>query len=217
MCSPQRREPPESAAGASYVQVTSQPVRPVNGDVGAQVDEWIEENICGYHAESTSKQYAGIYQKWKAWAARQGWATEFLDRTMTVEANEDKLLGFLGYLGWLGASVATMKQAVFAIKDGHKRGGQGDPTEKMFHLWMLLGALENRAPNKPRRLGVTPNMLIWVASWMGPNLATTAEEAFDATMLLAALNTAWFFMWRAKEYCESNGVDYTRWCSGART
>ncbi|OLP75601.1 hypothetical protein AK812_SmicGene44576 [Symbiodinium microadriaticum] len=197
MCSPQRREPPESAAGASYVQVTSQPVRPVNGDVGAQVDEWIEENICGYHAESTSKQYAGIYQKWKAWAARQGWATEFLDRTMTVEANEDKLLGFLGYLGWLGASVATMKQAVFAIKDGHKRGGQGDPTEKMFHLWMLLGALENRAPNKPRRLGVTPNMLIWVASWMGPNLATTAEEAFDATMLLAALNTAWFFMWGA--------------------
>ena len=108
-----------------------------------------------------------------------------------------------------------MKQAVFAIKDGHKRGGQGDPTEKMFRLWMFLGALEKRDPKKPRRLGVTPNMLIWVASWMGPNRATTAEEAFDATMLLAALNTAWFFMLRAKEYCESNGVDYAMVLRGA--
>ena len=119
--------------------------------------------------------------------------------------SSSKLLGFLGYLGWQGCSVATLKQAAFAIKDGHKRGGQGDPTEKMHRLWMLLGALEKRSPKKPRRLGVTPGMLQWGAEVMGPHLAATAEERFDATMIIAALSTAWFFMLRAKEYCESNG------------
>ena len=140
--------------------------------------------------------------------ARQGWATEFLARANATEVNEDKLLGFLGYLGWLGASVATLKQAVFAVKDGHKRNGQGDPTERMFRLWMLLGALEKRAPKKPRRLGVTPSMMKWVRENIGPQPGATAEENFDALMVIAALNTAWFFMLRAKEYCESNGVDY---------
>ena len=210
-----RRQKAMTTEGAAHVQTDMQPVRPFNGDIGAHVEEWIEENMYGYHAQSTSRQYAGIYQKWKAWASRQGWVTEFLDRAVTIEANEDKLLGFLGYLGWLGASVATLKQAVFAIKDGHKRGGQGDPTEKMFRLWMLLGALEKRAPKKPRRLGVTPNMLIWIWGQMGPDMAATAEEAFDAIMVLAALNTAWFFMLRAKEYCESNGVDYAMVLRGA--
>ena len=51
-------------------------------------------------------------------------------------------------------------------------------------------------------------MLQWGAEVMGPHLAATAEERFDATMIIAALSTAWFFMLRAKEYCESNGVDY---------
>ncbi|CAE7150879.1 unnamed protein product [Symbiodinium necroappetens] len=121
------------------------------------------------------KQYAGVYGKWRAWAKRQGWATEFLDKSLPAEENENKLLSFLGYL--LGASPATLKQAVFAIKDGHKRSGQGDPTEKMFRLWMLLG---------------------------GPG----QKEKFDAIMIEAAVLMAWFFMLRAKEYCESNGIDY---------
>ena len=108
--------------------------------------------------------------------ARQGWATEFLARANATEVNEDKLLGFLGYLGWLGASVATLKQAVFAVKDGHKRNGQGDPTERMFRLWMLLGALEKRAPKKPRRLGVTPSMMKWVRENIGPQPGATAQH-----------------------------------------
>ncbi|CAE7205713.1 unnamed protein product [Symbiodinium sp. CCMP2592] len=186
-----RRGKAEAAHGAAQVHIEPGPVRPFTGEVGAHVEEWVEDNLCGYLADSTAKQYAGIYSKWRAWSARQGWPTEFLDKSEPVEANENKLLGFLGYLGWLGNSVASLKQAVFAIKDGHKRGGQGDPTEKM-----------------PRRLGVTPGMLKWIAEVMGPHLAATAEERFDSIMVLAALNTAWFFMLRAKEYCESNGVDY---------
>ncbi|CAE7036810.1 unnamed protein product [Symbiodinium sp. CCMP2592] len=203
-----RRGKAEAAHGAAQVHIEPGPVRPFTGEVGAHVEEWVEDNLCGYLADSTAKQYAGIYSKWRAWSARQGWPTEFLDKSEPVEANENKLLGFLGYLGWLGNSVASLKQAVFAIKDGHKRGGQGDPTEKMHRLWMLLGALDKRAPKSPRRLGVTPGMLKWIAEEMGPHLAATAEERFDSIMVLAALNTAWFFMLRAKEYCESNGVDY---------
>ncbi|CAE6959396.1 unnamed protein product [Symbiodinium sp. CCMP2592] len=203
-----RRGKAEAAHGAAQVHIEPGPVRPFTGEVGAHVEECVEDNLCGYLADSTAKQYAGIYSKWRAWSARQGWPTEFLDKSEPVEANENKLLGFLGYLGWLGNSVASLKQAVFAIKDGHKRGGQGDPTEKMHRLWMLLGALDKRAPKRPRRLGVTPGMLKWIAEEMGPHLAATAEERFDSIMVLAALNTAWFFMLRAKEYCESNGVDY---------
>eukprot|EP00439_Symbiodinium_sp_Y106_P082751 s1513_g22.t1 len=150
-------------------------------------------------------------------ARRQKWYTEFLNRVEPTEANENKLLGLLGYLGWLGASVATFKQAVleFAVKDAHKRNGQGDPTEKMFRLWMLLGALEKRAPKIPRRLGVAPGMLKWVSDQMPPEQARSAEELFDALMGMAALSTAWFFMLRVKEYCEPNGVDYAMVPRGA--
>ena len=199
---PVRRRAAEEAKGAAHVELHEGPLRPFDGNTVARVEDWIEENLSGYHADSsTTKQYEGVYHKWRTWAIRQGWATEFLDNSETTEANEDKLLGFLGYLGWLGASVATLKQAVFAIKDGHKRGGQGD---KMFRLWMLLGALEKRAPKRARRLGVTPEMMKWIARNLWPGPDATAEEVFDAAMMVAAMATAWFFMLRA----ESNGVDY---------
>ncbi|CAE7882689.1 unnamed protein product [Symbiodinium necroappetens] len=131
---------------AAYVQIDAQPVRPFSGDIGAHVDEWIEENICGYHAESTSKQY-------------------------------------------------------------NIRSGRPTKTS-CWDSWDTLDGLE-------RRLPVTPNMLTWVAQRMGPHLAATAEKAFDATMVLTALNTAWFFMLRAKEYCKSNGMDYGMVLRGA--
>ncbi|CAE7936392.1 unnamed protein product, partial [Symbiodinium necroappetens] len=196
---PLRRKSAVQAEGAAYVELHEDQLKPFDGNTGAKVEDWIEENLTGYHADSTTKQYEGVYHKWRTWAARQGWATEFLDKSEATEANEDKLLGFLGYLGWLGSSVATLKQAVFAIKDGHKRGGQGDPLEKMFRLW----------------LGVTPEMMKWIARSLDPGPEASAEEVFDAAMMVAAMMTAWFFMLRAKEYCESNGVDYAMVLRGA--
>ena len=188
--------------------------RPFNGGVGALVEEWIEDNLCGYLADSTAKQYAGVYGKWRAWARRQGWHSEFLDKGFPAEDNEEKLLGFLGYLGWLGASAATIKQAVFAVKDGHKRFGKGDPTERMWRLWMLLSAWEKRATKQARRLGVTPEMLKWVKTFLCVCRGEGCAR-LDSAMLNAAVTTAWFFMLRAKEYCSSGGVDYgmiTRGC-----
>ena len=58
----------------------------------------------------------------------------YLDHKGDPILNENKVLGYLGYLGWLGTSVATMKQAVFAIKDARKRAGHGDTTNKTHRL-----------------------------------------------------------------------------------
>ena len=202
---------PEEIVGQALVDLDTQQRTGFDSDVGTLIGEWIDdENLQGHLSESTSKQYAGLYGKWKAWVHRQSWKTEFLNKKEPVEENEDKILGFLGYLGWLGSSVATLKQAVFAIKEAHKRGGVGDPTDGMHRLWMLLGAMERKAPHKPRRLGVTPAML----RWLGKSLAAPPEEGnvsaqdkIDGAVFRALLFTAWFFMMRAKEYADSNGVD----------
>lgn len=63
------------------------------------------------------------------------------------------MLGYLDYLGWLGTSVATMKQAVFAIKDARKRAGHGDLTNRMHRLWIVLNSMERQTLKKPTRLG----------------------------------------------------------------
>ena len=203
----------DEALGNAAMTDQVAPRQPFSGGIGVLVEEWIEENLCGYLADSTTKQYAGVYGKWRAWAKRQGWHTEFLDKAFPAEDNEEKLLGFLGYLGWLGSSAATLKQAVFAIKDGHKRFGKGDPTERMWRLWMLLSALEKRSPKKARRLGVTPEMLKWIKGFLHDD-RSDGGAGLDCAMLYAALTTAWFFMLRAKEYCNSGGVDFmiTRGC-----
>ena len=185
----------------------------------AQLDDLLMEALEHALKSGSSKTSPGTSRRAprssrRAWAKRHGWITEFLDKANLPEENEEKLLRFLGYLGWLGCSVATLKQAVFAIKDGHKRAGKGDPTERMFRLWMLLSALERRAPKKARRLGVTPEMLRWLAKFVH-QAPDSHEDSFDAIMLNAALQTAWFFMLRAKEFCNSNGVDLEMILRGA--
>ena len=185
------------------------PPRPFRGDVGDRVEEWVEEHLAGDKATSTEKAYQGSWTKWRTWAKRQGWISEYLNYKDDPVENENKVLAFVGYLGWLGASAATLKQAIFAIKDAHKRAGCGDPTEKMHRLWMLVNALDRKAVRKPRRLGVTPQMLQWLGSVLvEPFPENSVDPAFaDSIMVMASMVTAWFFMLRAKEYCDSNGVD----------
>lgn len=121
--------------------------------------------------------------------------------------NENKLLGYLGYLGWLGTSVATLKRAVFAIKDAHKRAGHGDATGKMHRLWIVLNSLERNAARRPRRLGVTVPMLKWIGNQFAEGARAQGELKINSQMIVAALLTAWFFMLRAREFCDSSGVD----------
>ena len=102
------------------------------------VEEWVDEHLGGDKAISTEKAYVSSWAKWKAWARRQGWTSPFLDRGEEEVAKENKILHFLGYLGWLGASPATLRQALFAIKDAHKKAGAGDPTSNMHRVWILV-------------------------------------------------------------------------------
>ena len=185
-------------------------VRPFCGEVGDRVEEWLEENMQGDKSPATEKAYASAWSKWKAWAKRQGWLSEYLDRSEDAVERENKLLAYVGYLGWLGASVNTIRQSIFAIKLAHKRVGAGDITEGMHRVWILLGGLDRRSTSrKPRRLGVTQEML----QWLGEELIGKAEaqgrraELADASMAFAAISTAGFFMLRCKEFAESNGVD----------
>ena len=66
--------------------------------------------------------------------------------------------------------------------------------------------LDRHAERKPRRLGVTPGMLVWVGKSLC-NSDLFGEDQVDKAMVQAALLVAWFFMLRAKEYCDSGGVD----------
>ena len=179
-------------------------------DVQAQVEDWLEQHMCGDKAVSTQKAYKAAWDKWCDWSRRQGWLSPFLSNsndTGTMVENENKVLGFIGYLGWLGTSVASLKQAIFAIKDAHKRAGHGDSTGKMHRLWIVLNSLERNAVKRPRRLGVTVAMLKWIGEHLHSGGQAHGDLKVDCRMLKAALLTAWFYMLRAKEFCDSSGVD----------
>ena len=180
---------------------------PFDGDVVGRVEDWLEANMMGDKAESTIRVYQGMWNKWCAWAERQQWDTPYLAPKEDKLEKENKILAFLGYMGWLNFSAASLKQAVSAIKDAHKRAGAGDPTEGHFRLWVLMNALDRRASRKPRRLGVTPGMLVWIGKQFQNTPGTFGEVKVDAVMVQAALLTAWFFMMRASEFCDSNGLN----------
>ena len=176
-------------------------------EIQAQVEEWLEAHLVGDKAASTQRAYQAAWQKWCDWSRRQGWMTPYLDHNGDPILNENKVPGYLGYLGWLGTSVATMKQAVFAIKDAHKRAGHGDTTTKMHRLWIVLNSLEKNSAKRPRRLGVTVQMLKWIGKRMATGAESFGELKVDCRMVHAAMVTGWFFMLRAREFADSNGVD----------
>ncbi|CAK9114808.1 unnamed protein product [Durusdinium trenchii] len=177
-----------------------------------------KENMTGDKSAATEKAYGGAWMKWCAWARRQGWPDEFLNRNVDPIENENRALAYVGYLGWLGASPNTIRQHIFAMKMVHKRSGRGDPLDGMHRVWILVNALDRRSTTrKPRRLGVTPEMLVWLGENLVDPLVNDRHSIpyAEAVMVVAALELAWFFMLRAKEFGESNGVDesmITRGC-----
>lgn len=203
------------AVAAKTVKM-SRVVTPFCGEVKERVEEWLEDHMAGDKAAATEKAYGSMWQKWKAWCGRQGWQSPFLNHKEDALENENKILGFLGYLGWLGSSSATLKQALFAIKDAHKKGGAGDPTSGMHRLWILTNAMDRQAVRRPRRLGVTPGMLVWIGKKMIEPLENEkgTPSWADCVVVVAALTTAWFFMLRAREFSDSGGVDEESVVSG---
>ena len=188
---------------------------PFDGDVVGRVEDWLEANMMGDKAESTVRAYQGMWNKWCAWAERQQWDTPYLAPKEDKLEKENKILAFLGYMGWLNFSSASLKQAVSAIKDAHKRAGAGDPTEGHFRLWVLMNALDRRASRKPRRLGVTTGMLVWLGKQFENTPGTFGEVRVDIVMVQAAMLVAWYFMMRASEFCDSNGLNLESVLRGA--
>ena len=170
------------------------------GTVGEQVEDWLETNMTGDVASATEQAYGGMWSKWAWFCRARGQLSEVLNRSQDKKEAEDLVLSFLGYLGWLGAPASTLKTAVFALKSGHKRLGAGDPTQDMHRVWILVNGLSRRAMRKARRLGATRKMLEWIAD-------RTGNLGLDGAMLNAAVQTAWFWMMRMKEFGESGGVD----------
>ena len=160
----------------------------LSGDLNVQTD--------GDKAQSTKKAYYSAWEKWGNWSREQKWLTPYLSYKTDPGENENKLLGYLGYLGWFGTSVVILKQAVFAIKDARKRTGYGDVTGKMHRLWIVINSLERSSEKRPRRLGVTVSMLKEGSQDRG-------EFKMNCRMIVGALLTAWFFMLRAREFCDS--------------
>lgn len=106
-----------AAVGAQAVHLTKS-YAPFCGDV-ERVEEWLEENMTGDKSVATAKAYGGAWAKWCAWAKRQGWVDEFLNRNIGPIENENRVLAYVGYLGWLGASPNTIRQHIFAMKTVH--------------------------------------------------------------------------------------------------
>ena len=203
--------PSELAEKVSKTMVSNvgAPIRPFCGEVKERVEEWLEDNMTGDKSPATERAYAGGWEKWKAWARRQQWLSEYLSPKEDPIERENKLLAFIGYLGWLGASVNTIRLNIFAIKTAHKRAGAGDITEGMHRVWILLAGLDRRTTRKPKRLGVTPEMLQWLGEELIGKIENRRQAAAyaDAVMVIAAMATAWFYMLRAKEFADSNGID----------
>ena len=196
----------EDAEGPGKIVSEAEKKVPFTGDVGMHLEEWLEANLTGDLADSTEKMYKSAWGKWQAWSRRHAWESDLLSPTRSKLENEDRLLGFLAYVGWIGGSAATVKQALFAVKAMHKRLGAGDPTEGMHRIWILANAMERKSDKKPRRLGVTPNMMKWLHEQLDEK-TQVGEFKIDCVMLRSAVTLAWFFMLRAKEYADSGGVD----------
>ena len=66
-----KRANAEEERGNSLVGQQVCEMLPFDGGVSLRIDEWLEANMQGDKAESTSKQYHSSWQKWVAWARRQ--------------------------------------------------------------------------------------------------------------------------------------------------
>eukprot|EP00435_Cladocopium_sp_Y103_P045096 s974_g12.t2 len=76
--------------------------------------------------------------------------------------------------------------------------------------WDGWGLDRRNTARKPRRLGVTQEMILWLGTHLvEPLRGREGNSSYaDAVTMFAAISTAWFYMLRAKEYAESNGIDY---------
>ena len=206
---------PTTPAASLITPILARPAGSPLDDVGAEVEECIEEYLKLGVTEGTARAYQRGWEKWLWWVKRHEWATPYLMGETRKERAEDevRLLSFLGYLIWMRASSSGVRQCLFAIQGAHKRAGAGDPLTQTPRVWLLLVALKKTSPPAPRKLGVTIEMLEWLRgslkpAWPVGNRSTTEVEAkVDDTVRYCAIVFGWFYLCRAGEYVRSGLFD----------
>ena len=183
-------------------------------EVEAEVEEHVADKLRGGLAPGTAVSYQRAWERWCWWARRHEWSAPYLlgETRQDTRQDEASLLSFAGYLSWRGLSPASVRQHLFAVQAAHKRGGAGDPLAAAPRVWLLLDGLKRGMPPRPRKLGVTPEMLEWLAdSLVGPGPREEAEKSWEATtnrmVLHAALLVGFFYLCRAGEYLRSGRPD----------
>jgi len=185
-------------------------------EIGEEVADLVADKMHGDQAAGTARAYTQHWARWRWWATQHRWQSPYLMGETKWEKirDEECLLAFAGFLAWLGFATGTIKQSLFAIRAEHKRGGAGDPLEGADRVWILLKTLELGNPAKPRKLGVTSEMMDWAS---GAVLSEEAEERIgidelrdpgNRLVLDAALKTGYFYLCRASEYVRSGIPDY---------
>ena len=99
---------------------------------------------------------------------------------------------------------------LFAVQSAHKRAGVGDPLEAKDRLWILLDGLKKGMAPAVRKLGVTPDMIRWIAKHLGARARQGGEwdtGVFDNTMLNAAVQHMFFYLCR----CRLSRFDSSSW------
>lgn len=103
--------------GNSLVRNEVGALLPFDGGVTLRVDEWLEANMHGDKAESTSRAYQSSWQKWVAWARRQAWDCRVLGPQAGKARQRKQVVGVPGLHGVAG-SVTCDHEADFGIHQG---------------------------------------------------------------------------------------------------
>jgi len=193
------------------------------GDVGEEIADLVADKLHGNLAPGTAKVYKMQWDRWKWWATCHKWDSFYLTGESKSEkiADEEAILTYMGFLTWLGFSPGTVKQALFAVRDEHKRHGAGDPLQGADRVWILLATLGAGNPPRPRKLGATSEMMLWTTGKvLSSDAATTfaipqLEEPGNRLILDAAIKVGYFYLCRASEYVRSGAPDFGKIMRGA--
>ena len=174
-------------------------------------------------AANTSKGYATAWRQWQVFRRRRG-----KEPALTGgDEDEEELLTFVIYLsGLLGNRYSTVKGKIMGVRSTHLINGLADPLLHKPRFWLAMRGLKRIEPETARKFPVTIPMLRFIRDGLAPfnesgvtdwsKEAGTGDRRTD-TVLWSGVNTAFFFLLRASEWCahdEAAGPDLAKVLTG---